>query len=251
MTSLLHAAVEPEWFSTWFDSPYYHLLYHDRDQAEAQAFIDALLRHLHPKPDARLLDFACGKGRHSIYLSSKGYDVTGVDLSAESIAAAQGQAHAHLHFWVHDMREPLPYGPFDLIFNLFTSFGYFLHESENVVALRNAAAALRPGGKLVIDFLNTERTVRELVAHEQKTVAGITFRLHRHLDRDFIVKAIDFQAPDGQLLHFEERVRALSRERFEEYFLLAGLRLVEVLGDYQLGPYDEARSPRMIFILKK
>ncbi|WP_260625764.1 SAM-dependent methyltransferase [Hymenobacter sediminicola] len=245
------AAVEPEWFSTWFDSPYYHLLYHDRDQAEAQAFIDALLRYLHPKPMAQLLDLACGKGRHSIYLSEQGYSVTGVDLSAESIAAAQASAQEHLHFRVHDMREPLPCGPFDFIFNLFTSFGYFQHESENVVALRNAAAALRPGGKMVIDFLNTERTVRELVAHEHKLAGGIEFHLHRHLYHDFIVKEIDFQTPDGEQLHYEERVRALSKERFEEYFLMAGLRLVEVFGDYRLTPYDEQASPRMIFILKK
>ena len=245
------AAVEPEWFSTWFDSPYYHLLYHDRNELEARAFIDALLQHLHPKPTHHLLDLACGKGRHSIYLSEQGYNVTGLDLSAQNIAAARQHAHNRLHFHVHDMREPLLYGPFDFIFNLFTSFGYFQHESENVVALRNATAALRLGGKMVIDFLNTERTVRELVAHEQKTAGGITFQLYRHLDRDFIVKEIDFEGPDGQQHHYEERVRALNRERFEEYFQMAGLRLVEVLGDHHLQPYDEATSPRMIFVLKK
>ncbi|MBC8082600.1 MAG: class I SAM-dependent methyltransferase [Hymenobacter sp.] len=249
---MLHvAAPEPEWFSTWFDSPYYHLLYRNRNYVEAGAFIDALLVHLHPKPRAHLLDLACGKGRHCVQLSERGYEVTGLDLSAQSIAAARQHSRVHLHFQVHDMRNPLPYGPFDVIFNLFTSFGYFQHESENVVALRNATAALRPGGKMVIDFLNTERTVRELVAHEEKTVAGITFRLHRHLDRDFIVKEIRFQAPDGEQYHFKERVRALSQERFEEYFYLAGLRVAEVLGDYQLNPYDEAFSPRMIFILKR
>lgn len=247
----LHTAAEPEWFSTWFDSPYYHLLYHDRNQAEAREFLEGLLQYLHPKPHHKLLDLACGKGRHAIYLSERGYDVTGVDLSPESIAAAQEHAHDHLHFHVHDMREALPYGPFDFVFNLFTSFGYFRQESENVVALRNAAAALRPGGKMVIDFMNTERTVRELVAHEQKSVNGIDFHLHRHLHHDFIVKEISFQAPDGEMLHFEERVRALSRERFEEYFQMAGLRLVEVFGDYRLTPYDEANSPRMVFILKK
>jgi SAM-dependent methyltransferase len=199
----------------------------------------------------RLLDLACGKGRHAIYLSEQGYDVTGLDLSAESIAAAQQHAHDHLHFHVHDMRDPLPYGPFDYIFNLFTSFGYFRQESENVVALRNATAALRPGGKMVIDFLNTERTVRELVTHEQKMVSGVEFQLYRHLDRDFIVKEIDFEDPDGKRHHYEERVRALSRERFEEYFQMAGLRLAELFGDYHLQPYLEATSSRMIFVLKK
>ncbi|MCB2378610.1 class I SAM-dependent methyltransferase [Hymenobacter sp. BT635] len=242
---------EAEWFSTWFDSPYYHLLYRDRNHTEARAFIDELLTHLHPKPSTRLLDLGCGKGRHAIYLNEKGYDVTGVDLSPESIAYARQFAHEHLHFYVHDMRDPLPYGPFDFIFNLFTSFGYFANETENVVALRSAAAALRPGGKMVIDFMNTELTVRQLVVHEQKTVDGITFHLHRHLSNDFIVKEIRFTDHEGQPQQYEEQVRALSQDRFEEYFQMAGLRLAEVLGNYQLDAYDEKTSPRMIFILKK
>jgi len=240
-----------EWFSTWFDSPYYHLLYRDRNQEEAQAFIDVLLQRLHPKPGARLLDLACGKGRHAVYLSEQGYDVTGVDLSPGSIAYAQRYAHSHLHFRVHDMREPLLYKPFDFIFNLFTSFGYFAQQTENVVALRSAVAALRPGGKMVIDFMNTERTLRELVLEEKKVVNTTTFHLSRLLDDDFIVKAIRFRDENGVEQHFEERVRALSQAQFEEYFQMAGLRVVDVLGDYQLAPYKEALSPRMIFILKK
>ncbi|GAA3938665.1 class I SAM-dependent methyltransferase [Hymenobacter algoricola] len=244
-------STEIEWFSTWFDSPYYHLLYRDRDQQEARDFIDALLVHLHPKPGTRLLDLACGKGRHAIYLSEKGYDVTGVDLSPESIVYARQFAQPQLHFEVHDMRDPLPWGPFDFIFNLFTSFGYFAEETENVVALRSAAAALRPGGKMVIDFMNTERAVFELVGREEKTVDGITFHLRRHLDNGFIVKEIRFTDPEGRAQFFEERVRALRRVQFEEYFLMAGLRLAEVLGDYHLTPYDGHRSPRMIFVLKK
>ena len=240
-----------EWFATWFDSPYYHLLYRDRNQEEAQAFIDALLEHLHPRPGARLLDLACGKGRHAVYLSQHGFDVTGVDLSPESIAHAQQYAHEHLHFHVHDMRDPLRSGPFDLIFNLFTSFGYFAQQAENVVALRSAAASLRPGGKMVIDFMNTERTLQELVLKEEKIVSGTTFHITRHLDDDFIVKEIRFQDDNGVEQRFEERVRALSQAQFEEYFQMAGLRLAEVLGDYQLSPYNEAVSPRMIFVLKK
>lgn len=246
---MLHPTIE--WFISWFDSPYYHLLYHNRNEEEAQAFIDALLAHLRVKPNAKLLDLACGKGRHAVYLSQKGYEVTGVDLSPESIAYAQGFAHAHLRFQVHDMRNPLPFGPFDFIFNLFTSFGYFAQETENVVALRSAAAALRPGGKLVIDFMNTERTLRELVLEEEKTVSGITFHITRRLDDGFIVKTIRFEDALGQEQRFEERVRALSMEHFAAYFQMAGLRLAEVLGDYQLSPYNEALSPRMIFIVKK
>ena len=245
------SSVAAEWFSTWFDSPYYHRLYQNRDYAEAREFLSRLLAHLHPKAGARLLDLACGKGRHARYLSEQGYDATGVDLSAQSIAHARQFAHEHLHFYEHDMRAALPYGPFDLVLNLFTSFGYFEEEAQNVVALRNAAAALRPGGKLVIDFLNTDRAIRELVAHETKTVDGLKFHLHRHLHHDFIVKEIRFIDEQGQEQRFEERVRALDAARFAEYFQMADLRLAETLGDYHLGPFDPATSPRMIFVLKK
>ncbi|NVO30593.1 class I SAM-dependent methyltransferase [Hymenobacter lapidiphilus] len=245
------SAAASEWFSTWFDSPYYHRLYQHRDYAEARQFLGRLLEHLHPHPGARLLDLACGKGRHSRYLSEQGFDVTGVDLSAQSIAHARQFAHEHLRFYEHDMRDELPYGPFDLVLNLFTSFGYFAEEAENVVALRHAADALRPGGKLVIDFLNTDLAIRQLVAHETKTVDGVTFQLHRHLQHGFIVKDIRFEDEQDQPQHFVERVRALTRERFEEYFQLAGLRLAETLGDYQLRPFDLATSPRMLFVLKK
>ena len=120
-----------------------------------------------------------------------------------------------------------------------------------MVALRSAAAALRPGGKLVIDFMNTERTVAGLVAHEEKTVAGTTFHLHRHLHNDFVVKQIRFTDAQGVEHRFEEQVRALRREQFEEYFRMAGLRLAAIMGDYTLAPYDEKTSPRMIFVLKR
>ncbi len=65
--------------------PYYHQLYFNRDDKEAAAFIDKLIEHLKPAPGATMLDVACGKGRHSIQLAGKGFDVTGIDLSEDSI----------------------------------------------------------------------------------------------------------------------------------------------------------------------
>ncbi|RYZ27466.1 MAG: class I SAM-dependent methyltransferase, partial [Sphingobacteriales bacterium] len=78
-----------EWYKEWFDSDYYHRLYYNRDEKEAQAFIDRLLQHLQPAPQSRMLDAGCGRGRHSRYLAAKGYDVTGIDLSFRSIAYAK------------------------------------------------------------------------------------------------------------------------------------------------------------------
>ncbi|NEM96440.1 SAM-dependent methyltransferase [Pontibacter burrus] len=241
---------EQEWFSTWFDSPYYHILYQHRDDLEAQQFMDKLLTYLHPKPHEKILDMPCGKGRHAVYLNQKGYDVTGLDLSEQSIAHAKQFENERLHFAEHDMREVYQPESFDFILNLFTSFGYFENETENVVALNAMAKALKHGGKLVIDFMNTDLTIANLVAEEVKIVEGIKFHIHRGVDNGFIVKTIRF-TDKGQDYKFEERVRALRQEDFIEYFGMAQLRLAEVFGDYNLRPFNPASSERMIFVLKK
>ncbi|TXK51297.1 class I SAM-dependent methyltransferase [Pontibacter qinzhouensis] len=239
-----------EWFSTWFDSPYYHVLYSDRDEQDAHSFIDNLLAYLHPKPTDTILDLACGKGRHSVYLSRKGYRVTGIDLSGQSIAYAKQFESEQLHFSKHDMRQVYKPASFDVVLNLFTSFGYFDNETENVVALVAAADSLKHGGKLVIDFMNTEKTIEHLVAHEQKTVHGIQFKITRGVENGFIVKSIAF-TDQGQNFTFVERVRALRQEDFMEYFRMAKLRLVDVFGNYKLDPYCRLQSERMIYVLKK
>ncbi|KAA9340065.1 class I SAM-dependent methyltransferase [Adhaeribacter soli] len=239
-----------EWFSTWFDSPYYHILYSNRDAREAQVFLDNLLDHLHPKPDAKILDLACGKGRHAIYLNQKGYHVTGIDLSPQSIAVAKESENERLHFAVHDMREVFRPNEFDFVLNLFTSYGYFASETENVVALKAIAESVKPGGKLVIDFLNAEKVVAHLVKEETKTIEGVTFHITRHMEGKLIVKTIDFEA-EGKRYHFQEKVWALTEEDFREYFKMTGLRLHECFGNYKLEPYDAKTSDRLIFILKK
>lgn len=244
------AQQEDEWFSTWFDSPYYHILYNNRDLLEAHQFMDRLLAYLHPKPHARILDLACGQGRHSIYINQKGFDVTGIDLSAKSIAYARQFASGRLHFDVHDMRQVYKPAHFDFILNLFTSFGYFNNETENVVALAATVKSLKPGGKLVIDFMNTDKVISNLVAMEEKEVQGINFRITRGVENGFVVKTIRFA--DGEREYqFEERVRALREEDFRAYFSMVRLRLVEVFGDYTLNPFGREESDRMIFVLKK
>ena len=150
--------LQKEWFATWFDSPYYHLLYQHRDDNEAQLFLNKLIGVLELKPSARILDLACGKGRHSITLAQMGFAVLGADLAANSIAAAQENQKAlqldKLQFVVHDMRKPIQGQSFAAIFNLFTSFGYFDTLEENQAVCKALASMLQPEGVVVIDFLN-------------------------------------------------------------------------------------------------
>ncbi|RAU84314.1 SAM-dependent methyltransferase [Pontibacter arcticus] len=243
-------AQQAEWFSSWFDSPYYHILYQNRDEQEAQLFMSNLLTYLHPKTTHKILDLACGKGRHAVYINQQGYDVTGIDLSQQSITHARQFENDRLHFERHDMREVYQPETFDFILNLFTSFGYFDNETENVVALVATAKSLKHGGKLVIDFMNTDLTIERLVANEEKTLGGIHFKIHRGVENGFIVKTIRF-TDKGEDHCYQERVRALRKEDFLEYFAMSQLRLVEIFGDYNLNPYQSETSERMIFVLKK
>src|SRR6478672_3330679 len=98
--------MEKPWFKDWFNSPYYHQLYFHRDKTEAAAFINKLIEHLQPPPNVSMLDVACGKGRHSLQLAQKGFDVTGIDLSSDSIQEALRNESENLHFYMHDMRLP-------------------------------------------------------------------------------------------------------------------------------------------------
>src|SRR5271154_276772 len=110
-----------EWYRNWFDSPYYDLLYKDRDQEEADMFVHNLVKHLAPPKNSLMLDLACGKGRYSIALNRMGYNVTGIDLSQRKIEAAKHFQNNSLVFAVNDMRMPLQPNQYDYVFNLFTS----------------------------------------------------------------------------------------------------------------------------------
>lgn len=240
-----------EWFGEWFDSPYYHILYQHRDHEEAEAFIDHLYDYFSFTPEDEVMDLACGKGRHSIYLNKKGLKVTGVDLSPQNIEAANKQANERLHFHVHDMREVFREEDFDYVLNLFTSFGYFETEKENQQAIDAAAAALRPGGQFLIDFLNPYVVVHNMRPEEVKVLDGIEFHLSKQLDKDnYIVKDIRFK-DKGKTYHFQERVKAIRRMEFLEYFRHAGLLVEDCFGDYKLNAYEAGESDRMIFVCRK
>lgn len=239
-----------EWFETWFDSHYYHILYKDRDDREAKLFIDNISLYLNFLPNDKILDLACGKGRHSIYLNQKGLFVEGIDLSEESIQYAKQFENERLHFSQHDMREVYKPVCFDFILNLFTSFGYFQTDHENQKAIEAMAKSLQFEGRIVLDFFNTTKVIRTLVKYEEKTIDGITFKISKSLQEGFIIKDIHFE-DKGKEFHFQERVKAIPTTDFLRYFREAGLTVARIFGDYDLSEFEEKISDRMIFIVEK
>lgn len=237
-----------EWFQDWFDTKYYHILYQDRNDEEAQVFMRNLTTYLNLKKGSKLLDLPCGKGRHSIYLNSLDFNVTGADLSKNSIKHAKNFENDSLSFKVHDMREPIK-TKFDAILNLFTSFGYFDQDEMNIEVLKNLKNGLSKDGVLVIDFMNVNLVEKELIIEEIILKNEIEFHINRSIENGFIKKDIRFTA-DNIENHHTEYVRFLSLETFKRYIKDANLKLKYTFGDYNLNSFDIENSNRLILVLE-
>jgi SAM-dependent methyltransferase len=244
--------VPHEWFREWFDSPYYHKLYFERNEKEAAGFIDQLLALLEPPPGSTMLDVACGRGRHARFLAQKGFDVTGIDLAPDSIAFARRFENDHLHFFVHDMRQLLCANCFDYAFNFFTSFGYFDTGRENRNVLRMVAVALRPKGIFVLDYLNARHIMPRLVPNETKTIGHTVYTITRRCDGRHFYKRIGIEDPQlKKPLEYTEKVAVFTPGDFKNMLGSVGLQVRHVYGDYKLNPYDPEQSPRIIMVAEK
>ncbi|MEQ8908003.1 MAG: class I SAM-dependent methyltransferase [Vicingaceae bacterium] len=239
------------WFAEWFDSKYYHLLYDHRDFSEAESFIQRLFTYLKLNPkNTKVLDLACGKGRHALQVHQLGYAVTGIDLSTESIAHAKQFEEAGLTFQVGDMRSLGYREEVDLVLNLFTSFGYFKKEGENQKAIQSMARALKPNGILVLDYLNVKPVEERLPTEEKIKKGGVEFLIDKYIESGFIVKDIAFEDKGVQSLH-SEFVKLIGLADFKAYTEEAGLEIKQVFGDYHLNPFQEGSSDRLILIAQK
>jgi SAM-dependent methyltransferase len=250
-TTIQPVTQRPEWFASWFDSFHYHKLYAQRDDAEAARFIDELIPRLRPGKGARVLDLGCGAGRHARHLASKGLRVTGMDLAAGSIREAKKSERPCLRFRQHDMRVPFGRNAYDCVFNFFTSFGYFEEPDEHMTVVRNIATSLRPGGSLVLDYLNVRHAEARLTSEEVREIDDVVYRLTRWTDARHFFKRIVIEGRVGEPLEYVERVAKFSLHDFERMFAAHDLSIEEVHGDYRLSSYDALDSPRMILVARK
>lgn len=242
--------MQKEWFSSWFDTPYYHTLYKNRDYTEAALFIDNILDFIKPANDSTCWDLCCGKGRHSIYLNKKGFKVVGTDLSTQSILEANKSANDNLQFYQHDMRKLFRTNYFETVFNLFTSFGYFEKRQDDLNVFTAVQKALKPNGLFVFDYLNSEYVKSIFREKDTVTMEGISFFITKRIENNTIIKNIDF-TDKGKEYHFEERVKLFDEMYFKGLAKDCGLTILNTFGNYQLEEFDLKASPRLILILQK
>lgn len=259
-----------EWFARWFGEDYKRLYPH-RDEAEAAAQADSLLRAAAPFFPASprglrdVLDVGCGAGRHLRALRARGLSACGIDLSrvllrdARRVARDDGRV-VESPVARADMRR-LPFGDarFDLVTCFFTTFGYFDSHAEDLDELRELRRVVRPGGLLFLDLANPVVVRRDLVPFERVEAGGLRAEVSRRIEGDRVIKRIRIlrgdrggEAREGDRDEIqEERVRLYGREDLGASLGRLGLGILAVIGNERGAAFDPETSPRMSFLLRR
>lgn len=238
---------EADWFEEWFGDDYLRIYQH-RDESEAERAIELIAAQVRGREIQAVLDLACGAGRHSKALCERWWTV-GLDLSAALLRVARRE-DPDAPYVRADMRElPFATESFDLVVNLFTSFGYFEDDREHARVLACVRTAMRPRGTLVIDFLNAGQVRRNLVPYDERVENGITIEQTRIISPDdrFVEKTIRLRERGRE---YVERVRLLSSGDLERMLEAAGFDVVHCFGDYTGARWSE-NSPRTILFASR
>ncbi len=238
-----------DWYRDWFGTRYYALLYGHRDRSDAEGWVRAIMDRWKPRAGDRLLDMACGRGRHALHFAQAGMHVTGVDISEQSLAEAR-LAVPSAEFVVHDIREPWRGAPFPFVTCLFTSLGYTPDPADDQRILNAVADNLQPGGRFVLDVMNTARVLEGLVPTEDMELDGVGFKVERWFGNGVIHKRITVR-DEGQERIYEERVRALWPEELTAMVTKAGLVVEDTTDGPAFAPFHPQRSQRFVLWARK
>jgi hypothetical protein len=214
-------------FSSWFNTPYYHILHKKNDASEASVFLETITNYLNLPEQATILNINSKDVQHSEHLNNLGYNVTEIDLNESSIKSKQ----------------------YDAVFNLFNGFGYFESDEDYLNVIKSMKANLNDTGFAVIDVLNCDVAVEKLIPEETRTVGQIDFKLKQYIEDGYIIKDITFEA-DGEVHHYKERIKIYSFKDFETLFDQADAYLLDVFGDYKLNKFRPQTSERLVMIFK-
>ncbi|MBN2441013.1 MAG: class I SAM-dependent methyltransferase [Spirochaetales bacterium] len=235
-----------DWFEDWFDDNYLRL-YHHRNSKDAEEQVHLIIKTLHPSKNQRILDLACGEGRHCFPFHETGYMITGIDLSPQLIQSGK-RKYPDLDLRPGDMRNIK--GKYDIILSLFTSFGYFDDDRENEGVIESIGRALNPGGWFWIDFLNPGYIKQNLVADNEIILEDGTKVIEkRYIENETVIKEILFSGPVSKS-RYQERVKLYTKEKIRLMLSGSGINPVGIFGDYTGSPWS-VTSPRTIIYGRK
>lgn len=244
------------WFEDWFSNKFYLELYQHRDEEDARWMINLLQRAISVNTKSKVLDIACGSGRHSLELARRGFDVTGFDLSKFLISEAKKnlknskEKDLKLKFLIKDMRDFNFKNTFDIAVNIFTSFGYFEDDKENYKVIENISNSLKKYGYFVFDFLNKNYVQKNLIPYSRKKFSSTIVVQKRKIENGFIKKEITIKK-GNHVLKFNEILKLYSLNEFKKIFESYNLRPRKFFGDYFGNKFKENKSQRLIIIAEK
>jgi 2-polyprenyl-3-methyl-5-hydroxy-6-metoxy-1,4-benzoquinol methylase len=239
-----------DWFKKWFSSDEYLRVYSHRNIEDAENILDLILDNVNIPQNANILDAACGAGRHSIILAGKGYNVTAFDLSRNLLkigAANSINGNITVDFLCADIRKIHFKKSFNLVLNMFTSFGYFQSDEENFLFFNNVKMMMKEDGFLVLDYINPSYLKENLVTESVKTFDDKSIVEKRKISDDFVVKDIEIKYKDVTKI-FNETVKLYNYQNIVKKFEKIGFKIFKVFGNYKGESFSELNSERIIII---
>jgi 2-polyprenyl-3-methyl-5-hydroxy-6-metoxy-1,4-benzoquinol methylase len=246
-----------EWFEEWFDHPLYLKVYHHRDAEEADRCVRAILALTGIDPARKLaptvLDVACGAGRHAHAFARAGLSVTANDLSpflldqARELASAEG---LDIEFSRQDMRTIRFDRRFDLVAQLFSSFGYFESDDEDRAVIKSIAKLIEPNGWYVLDLINPSQLKHSFKPRTERSAGTLSITEERTLSERHVTKKITLKEENGKMHSFSESVRLYSLDEAVTLLESGGFHIERIIGDYDGNAFDPAASPRMMLLCR-
>ncbi len=242
-----------EWFKDWFNTEEYLDVYRHRNEDDAKGLVDLILSKVNIPPGSKILDMACGAGRHSILFAQHGFKVTAVDLSEKLIKVAKktaAEVNLNIDFIESDLRHFAISEKFDLVVNLFTSFGYFEKDNENFKIIKTAFDHLKENGFFIIDFFNQGYVEKNLINKSVDIIPGGLITQERKIENSRVEKLITINKYDVEQ-KFLESVRMFKPEELISAVVSTGFNVHEVLGDFDGNSFSFSTSPRVIIFARK
>lgn len=236
--------------TSWFDSVYYDLLKGEVFKQHSFSLIQGILEHLDITSDNKIMDLSCAQGNLAFQLALKGYHVNGFETSKSKLKEARQYKQANLSYYLHNFNDNLGINYYSFAYILDSHFGRLESEEEQINFLKNIKKALKPNGYFLIDFVNIFTYLPNLPQQRFHKINNVHYQLRSQQKQQFIQTAV--KVHDGSFQGtFIDQLHIHFRDSFEYLLLRAGLRIVRCYGDYQMNPYIEETSSRLILLIEK
>ncbi len=238
------------WYENWFGNEYLTVYAH-RDEDEARQLVQLILTCINLDKNAKIIDLCCGQGRHAFLFAQEGFEVYGFDLSRTllQVAKYKNDQSNNTFFIQADMRYLPAMHSFDLLLNLFTSFGYFETDIENKIVFQQFHQVLNTGGYFVFDYFHTPYIQANLERYQSEQIGDLTVELERFIEGSRVQKIIRLNR-QGKQSTFYESVKMYRPDQILKMMEETSLSIRYIFGDYKGSPLNED-SERIIIIGQK